>query len=67
MNGRRLVSKKELKSAIPISLGHIARLEAAGKFPKRIKMGDHRGSRVAWYADEVDAWLRNWSRAGAAR
>ena len=60
MNGRRLVSKKELKSScgIPLSLTHIARLEAVGKFPKRVKLGDHRSSRCAWYADEVDAWLR---------
>jgi hypothetical protein len=38
---RKLVSKKELKT---ISFAHIARLEKAGQFPKRLKL---RASRVA--------------------
>ena len=38
---KKLVSKKELKTVcgIPYSPQHIARLEAAGDFPKRIKLG----------------------------
>ena len=53
---RKLVSKKELKATygVPYSFAHIARLEAAGLFPKRIKLG---ACRVAWVADEVDAWI----------
>ena len=44
---RKLVSKKELKSiyGIPYCPAHIARLEAAGDFPKRVKLG---ACRVAW-------------------
>ena len=36
---RKLVSKKELKTVygIPYCFAHIARLEAAGKFPKRLR------------------------------
>ena len=33
---------------------HIARLEAAGQFPKRIRLGQNR---VAWLLSEVEEWL----------
>ncbi len=53
---RKLVSKKELKTVlgIPYSFAHIARLEAAGKFPRRVKLG---ACRVAWMLDEVSEWI----------
>jgi prophage regulatory protein len=53
---QKLVSKKELKSVfgVPYSFAHIARLEAAGQFPKRIRLG---ACRVAWIAEEVQAWI----------
>ncbi len=53
---RKLVSKKELKSVygVPYSFAHIARLEAAGQFPKRVRLG---ACRVAWVADEVQGWI----------
>ena len=53
---RKLVSKKELKTVlgIPYSFAHIARLEAAGKFPRRVKLG---ACRVAWMLDEVLEWI----------
>lgn len=53
---KRLVSKKELRTVcgIPYTPQHIARLEAAGKFPKRVKLGPNR---VAWLLSEVDAWV----------
>jgi len=52
----KMVSKKELKSVcgIPYSPQHIARLEAAGKFPKRIRVGE---CRVAWLQNEVEEWI----------
>jgi prophage regulatory protein len=53
---RKLVSKKELKTVygIPYCPAHIARLEAAGEFPRRLRLG---ACRVAWYADEVEEWV----------
>jgi prophage regulatory protein len=53
---RKLISKKELKThlGIPYSFAHIARLEAAGKFPRRVKLG---ACRVAWVMDEVLEWI----------
>lgn len=49
-------SKKELKLVygVPYSFGHIARLEVAGLFPKRVRLG---ACRVAWIADEVQNWI----------
>jgi prophage regulatory protein len=56
MSPKKLISKKELKSVygIPYSFAHIARLEAAGKFPRRITLGQ---CRVAWFAEEVEFWI----------
>jgi prophage regulatory protein len=52
---RLLVSKKELKTlGIPYSFAHIARLEKAGQFPRRIQLGQ---CRVAWCYDEVCNWI----------
>ena len=53
---KQVVSKKELKTVcgIPYSGQHIARLEAAGQFPKRIKVGQNR---VVWLLSEIEAWL----------
>lgn len=53
---KKLVSKKELRTVcgIPYSPQHIARLEAAGQFPKRIRLGQNR---VVWLLKEVEEWL----------
>jgi prophage regulatory protein len=62
---RKLVSKKELKTVygIPYCFAHIARLEAAGQFPQRVRLG---ACRVAWYADEIEEWIASRPRASAA-
>jgi prophage regulatory protein len=39
---------------VPYSFAHIARLEVAGLFPKRVRLG---ACRVAWVADEVQVWI----------
>ena len=53
---KQIVSKKELRTVcgIPYCPQHIARLEAAGQFPKRIRLGKNR---VAWLLSEVEEWL----------
>ena len=63
-NVKKLVSKKELKSVygVPYSFAHIARLEAAGQFPSRVRLG---ACRVAWYADEIDEWIASRPRVFA--
>ena len=56
MYPKQIVSKKELRTVcgIPYSPQHIARLEAAGRFPRRIQLGQNR---VAWLLKEIDEWL----------
>jgi prophage regulatory protein len=42
---------------------HLRRLEAADRFPKRVKLGDAPNSRNAWAESEVLAWIN--ARAAA--
>lgn len=51
----RILSKRQLKELVLYSPQHIARLEAAGKFPKRVKLGNNR---VGWIEQEVLDWLQ---------
>ncbi len=46
----RIVDWKVLKTMVPWSRQHIQRLEDAGLFPKRVRLGQHR---VGWVYDEV--------------
>ena len=50
----RMLSKCQLKELVLYSPQHIARLEAAGKFPKRVHLGE---CRVGWIEAEVLDWL----------
>ena len=54
----RLVGKKELRNQVLYSDAHIARLEAAGRFPKRVRLGNGPRCRVGWLQSEVAAWLQ---------
>ena len=51
----RLLSKRQLKELVLYSPQHVARLEAAGRFPKRVKLGQ---CRVGWIEQEVLDWLQ---------
>lgn len=53
---RTLIDWKRLKTMQPYSRQHVARLERDGKFPKRRQLGT---CRVAWYLDEVEAWINS--------
>ena len=55
-----LVRSNELTDIVPYSQNHVRRLEAAGKFPKRVQIGDNR---VGWVRAEVEQWLHE--RLGA--
>jgi prophage regulatory protein len=52
----RIIRAAERRRRVPFSDMHIWRLEQAGKFPKRIKLGDRR---VGWDLDEVIAWIES--------
>jgi len=51
----RILSKRQLKEMVLYSPQHVARLEKAGTFPKRIQLGPNR---VGWVEDEVLDWLQ---------
>jgi prophage regulatory protein len=51
---QRLLSKTQVREVVLYSPAHIARLEAAGQFPKRVRLG---AGRVGWVEEEVQHWL----------
>ena len=52
----RLLTKKEVREKVCYSPQHIARLEARGQFPKRVRLG---ANRVGWVEREVNAWIED--------
>lgn len=50
----RLLSFKQVREKVLYCRAHIDRLEKAGKFPKRVRLGQ---GRVGWWEHEVDEWL----------
>ncbi|MBR9834492.1 MAG: AlpA family phage regulatory protein [Alphaproteobacteria bacterium] len=52
----RILSKRQLKELVLYSPQHIARLEKAGQFPKRVQLGPNR---VGWVEEEVLDWLQH--------
>jgi prophage regulatory protein len=46
----------EVQQLVPYSKMHIDRLEKAGEFPKRIKLG---AGRVVWKQSEIIAWVES--------
>lgn len=50
----RLITRAEVSEIVPYTGQHILRLEKAGKFPRRIRVGPNR---VAWLLSEVEAWV----------
>jgi prophage regulatory protein len=51
----KFLSKKHVRDKVLYSFAHIARLEAAGKFPKRVQLGP---GRVGWVEEEIEQWCR---------
>ena len=51
----RIISAKERRAMIPWSDMHILRQEKAGKFPKRLQLGEN--GRVGWSLREVLEWI----------
>ena len=51
----RILSKRQLKELVLYSPQHVARLEKAGAFPKRVNLGPNR---VGWVESEVLEWLQ---------
>ncbi len=49
-----ILSKRAVRELVLYTPQHIARLEKAGQFPKRVQLGP---SRVGWVESEVLEWL----------
>jgi len=63
--GRRLLTFADLKArGIPWSRVHVGRLEAAGKFPQHIDLGENS---IAWFEDEIDDFLEEKAAAREQR
>lgn len=56
----RILRKPELFSKLQLSDPTIWRLERAGKFPGRIRLG---GASVGWLESEIDEWLKKKAEA----
>lgn len=52
----KLLTKSEVRNRVCYSPQHIARLEKAGKFPKRVMLGPNR---VGWLEEEIDRWIQD--------
>lgn len=51
----KLLTKTEVRDRVCYSPQHVARLEKAGLFPKRVQLGLNR---VGWVETEIDAWIQ---------
>ncbi|MFZ5693937.1 MAG: helix-turn-helix transcriptional regulator [Pseudomonadota bacterium] len=61
----RVLTLKQLRDrGLTYSRQHIGRLEAAGKFPKRIKLGEN--GRIGWFEYQVDRFLIERAKASGA-
>jgi len=53
-NQDRIILAPERRSLVPYSDMHIWRMEQAGRFPVRIKLGPNR---VGWSLEEITSWV----------
>ena len=59
MSSKKLLTWKQVRERIGLSRTQVTRLEKAGKFPKRLRAGDHpTASRVMWVDDEIDEHIQ---------
>ena len=49
-----ILALKRVLEIVPYSAAHLARLEKAGLFPRRVKLG---ACRVGWVESEVNDWI----------
>lgn len=55
LNHLRIITQKELRSLVPYTPQHILRLEKAGRFPRRVKLGQNR---IGWRLIDIEEWLK---------
>ena len=52
----KFIMLPQVREIVSYSASHLWRLERAGQFPKRVRLG---GNRVAWVQSEVSAWVES--------
>jgi prophage regulatory protein len=52
----KFIMLPQVQEIVPYSASHLWRLERAGQFPQRVRLG---GNRVAWLQSEVSAWVES--------
>ena len=52
----KFIMLPQVREVVPYSASHLWRLERAGQFPKRVRLG---GNRIAWVQSEVSAWVES--------
>ncbi|PIS10375.1 MAG: hypothetical protein COT73_09675 [Bdellovibrio sp. CG10_big_fil_rev_8_21_14_0_10_47_8] len=60
----RIIREQELQKITGLSRSTLWRLEKAGNFPKRLKLG---GYSIGWRETDVTAWIDNLCPIVAAR
>jgi prophage regulatory protein len=50
----RIITQKDLRALVPYTPQHVLRLEKAGKFPRRLQLGQNR---VGWRLIDIEAWI----------
>jgi prophage regulatory protein len=50
----RIIDRHELRTLVPLHPSQVTRLEAAGEFPRRIRLGR---ARIGWSLYEVVLWM----------
>ena len=53
---QRIIRKPELFARVGLSDATIWRMEKAGKFPRRVRLG---GNSVGWIDDEIQGWFND--------
>ena len=54
---KRFLSKAEVRDTVKLSYAEIARREKAGKFPRRLRLGNYQSSRAVWLEEDIQAWI----------
>jgi prophage regulatory protein len=54
LNHLRIITQKELRILVPYTPQHIRRLEKAGKFPLRLRIGLNR---IGWRLIDIETWI----------
>lgn len=50
----RILPLREVRARVPLSRTQIWRLERAGKFPPRIRLG---ANRIGWRETDIERWI----------